>query len=402
MGKHPSLLLLLALFAAVCLVAGVMLLRPTAVSAPLPTVMTTAVAIAQPTILPSDTPTATAIPPTATPTAVPSPTATPIPPTATPSPTAVPQANWPPSLLTGDLQSSYPLSTTVGSLVIHYQPGTYPADHLGELTAVLPPIITDLETALGGGIGHPIDLYLAGTLFADNPALQGLTQSYEFQTAVLVNGAFHPGERDYILAHELAHIIATHRLGPASSPLLHEGLAVYLPQAHLVQTAGYLPHTTLCAIAQQSGQFSPITELAQQGYGPTTFGGHIRTFIHYNLSGCFVGYLLETYGLAQFDAVYESGDYVGIYGRSLAELESDWQATLTNIPIPIDGTRFLQQTTAIATAYDRYLAASVGGQHANWPAYLQLNHARLANNQGHLDEAAQYLAEFETLLTTPP
>lgn len=416
MGKHPALLILLALFAAACLIVGVMLLRPTAVSAPLPTPLATAPPIAQPSPTPiMSPPTAAPPPPTAAPpppTAVALPTATliptvaPLPPTSTPPPsTAVPQANWPPSQLTGNLQSSYPLSTTVGSLVVHYQPNTYPAEQLAELKAVLPSIMTELETALGGGISHPIDLYLAGTLFADNPALQGLTQSYEFQTAVLVNGAFHPGERDYILAHELTHILATHRLGPASSPMLHEGLAVYLPQTHLVQTAGYLPHTTICAIAHQqrdqSSQFTPITELAQQAYGPTTFGGHIRTFINYNLSGCFVGYLLATYGLEQFDAVYESGDYLGVYGRSLPELESDWQATLANIPIPIDGARFLQQTAVIAAAYNHYLATATEGNHPNWPAYLLLNQARLATNQGQLDAGQQYLSDFETLFTEP-
>ena len=407
MGK-PQLLIILAPFAAACLVVGGMLLRPTAVFAPLPTPFATSQPIAQPSSTPIILPTTIGLTAVSLPTAttIPTATATPLLPTSTPPPpTAVPQANWPPSQLTGDLQSSYPLSTTVGSLVVHYQPNTYPAEQLAELTAVLPTIMTELENALGGGIGHPIDLYLAATLFADNPALQGLTQSYEFQTAVLVNGAFHPGERDYILAHELTHIIATHRLGPASSAMLHEGLAVYLPQAHLVQTAGYLPHTTICAIAHQqrdqSSQFSTITELAQQGYGPATFGGHIRTFINYNLSGCFVGYLLQTYGLDRLDAVYESGDYVGVYGRSLSELEADWQATLADIPIPIDGTRFLQQTAVIAAAYDRYLAASAGGNHANWPAYLLLNQARLATNQGQMDAGQQYLAAFETLWGEP-
>jgi hypothetical protein len=408
MGKNNTTLVLLALLAALSVGAGLWLLRPTAVPAPLPT--PSQAATAPPIVLPSPTAvfsptpnpqTVTPLPAPALPTSEPT-IAPPTLPTATPlPPTAVPQANWPPSLLTGDLQSNYPISATIGSLIVHYQPDTYPAEHLAELTAVLPSIMAELEAALGGSVGHPIDLYLAGTLFADNPALQGLTKSYEFQTAVLVNGAFHPGERDYILAHELTHIIATHRLGPASSPMLHEGLATYLPQTHLVQTAGYLPHTTICAIAHQNGQFSSITKLAQQGYGPTTFGGHIRTFIHYNLSGCFVGYLLQQYGLALFDAVYESGDYAGVYGRSLPELESDWQATLSNIPIPIDGTRFLAQTAAIAAAYDQYLATCIGGNHANWPAYLLLNQARLATNQGRLDEGEYYLAAFQAQFTDP-
>src|SRR5690606_16956059 len=133
-------------------------------------------------------------------------------------------------------------------------------------------------------------------------------------------------ERDYILAHELAHVAATHILGPASSTMLHEGLATYLPQSYLTDDAGYLSIETICAAAYQTDAFRSATQLSQLAYGETAFGGHIRTFFNYNLAGCFVGYLLQTYGMESLDQLYDSGDYAAVYGLTLGELDAAWQA----------------------------------------------------------------------------
>lgn len=322
-------------------------------------------------------------------------------PPATPSADAAGQpADWPPSVTSGDLSANYPLlqQTASRGLLIHYQPGTYPAQNIQTLAPRIDEIFGRLQAEMGGALQRQVDVYLGGTLFGVNPSLQGFTQSYEFRTFVLVNGAFHPGERDYILGHELTHVTATHILGPASSTMIHEGLATYLPQRYLTEEAGYLPINQICAAAYRTDAFRSAAQLSQLAYGPTAFGGHIRTFFNYNLSGCFVGYLLEDYDMAQLDQVYDSGDYRGVYGMSLSELDAAWQTTLEATSPSVDAAAFVSLVEEIAAEYEDYVNASAGGDHDNYSAYLHLNAARLEVNRGNLQAAQRELQTYRSLM----
>ncbi|MCI0394244.1 MAG: LysM peptidoglycan-binding domain-containing protein [Chloroflexi bacterium] len=318
---------------------------------------------------------------------------------ATPAANQLLPANWPPSLISGDLAGNYPMTqvTASGALQLHYQPGAYPAANMTWLAPAIDTILAELQADLGYQLGQQVHVYLAGTLFAINPALQGYTQSGQYQSFILVNGAFHTGETKYILAHELAHIVATYAFGPPASVMLHEGLALYLPQKYLIEEAGYLPYEEICAAALATPDFKSAGQLSQLTYSPTGFGGHIRTFIHYNLSGCFVGYLAEMYGLDSLNQVYASGDYVGVYGRSLDDLDAEWQVHLATINVTVDPAAFASLVNEVALAYEGYVAASANGVHANWEAYLHLNQARLAANRGQLDQAGSELALFHSL-----
>lgn len=309
-------------------------------------------------------------------------------------------AAWNPSLISGDLQSNYPMSADVpsGALLLHYQPGTYPEQNLDWLAPSLDAIWADLLAQLGGPLAQQVDVYLAGTLFGVNPALQGFTQSGLYRTFILVNGAFDPGEEEYILAHELAHIVSTHTFGSPSSAMIHEGLALYVPQAFLVEGSGYLSHEEICAAAMRTPAFKTATQLNDFGYGASGFGGHIRTFINYNLSGCFVGYLIETYGLGNLRQVYASGNYGTVYGKSLAELDAEWQNSLSDTAVSVDPNAFIELVDEVAQAYEAYVDASPGGNHANWQAYLHLNRARLAVNRGQLDQTQGELDLFWALM----
>ncbi len=324
--------------------------------------------------------------------------------TATQSPgDAAASPNWPPSAISGDLPANYPLVKQTGStaLLLHYQPGTAPAHEIDALSETIDRIFARLQASMNGRVPRQVDVYLGGTLFGANPSLQGFTQSYEFRSFVLVNGAFHPGERDYILAHELAHVAATHILGPASSTMIHEGLATYLPQSYLTDGAGYLSIEQICAAAYHTPAFRSATQLSRLAYGESAFGGHIRSFFNYNLSGCFVGYLLETYGMQQLDRVYDSGDYTGVYGLSLSELDAAWQEQLQATPVTVDAERFVAAVEEIADVYETYIAASAGGYHANYQAYLHLNRARLEANRGNLDAAQGELQQYRALMANP-
>ena len=347
------------------------------------------------------TPQASAAPTDAMPAEPAPPTPTmPLAPPATPSQDAsATLPDWAPSAISGDLSVNYPLlaQTGSGALLLHYQPNTYPAANIETLAPAVDQIFARLQASMNGTVPQQVDVYLGGTLFGINPSLQGFTQSYEFRSFVLVNGAFHPGERDYILGHELAHVAATHILGPASSTMIHEGLATYLPQSYLTNDARYLPLDQICAAAYHTRAFRSASQLSQLSYGATAFGGHIRTFFNYNLSGCFVGYLVETYGMERLDQVYDSGNYSGVYGRSLNDLDEAWQATLENVTLALDAESFVSLVEEIAAAYETYINASAGGYHADYEAYLHLNRARLEVNRGNLDNARSQLNLYWTL-----
>lgn len=319
---------------------------------------------------------------------------------ASSDPNLPPQPDWPPSHINDDLPANYPLSqaSPSGALLVHYQPGTYPAGNIDALLVTLDAIWSDLRNRLGGRIDNQVDVYLAGTLFALNPGLQGYTQSGLYRTFVLVNGVYDPGESEYILAHELAHIVSTYAFGAPYTPMIHEGLALYLPQSYLTEGSDYLSHELICAAALQTDQFKSASQLNEMSYGATGFGGHIRTFLHYNLSGCFVGFLIERYGLYRLNEVYTTGDYATVYGKTLQELDEDWQSYLANIPVYGDPVAFINLVNEIGLAYDGYLAASAGGYHANWEAYVHITRARRAANQGLLDEAISELALYYSLM----
>lgn len=316
----------------------------------------------------------------------------------TPQPIVSPP-NWPPSRVNDGVAQNYPLSRVApsGQITIHYQPETYPYWQIEPLTQAVDDIWAEIQTELGKPFSRPIDVYLAGTLFAINPGLRGLAKSWDYRAFVMIDGAIHPGEDLYIIAHELTHIASNHLLGPASSIMIHEGLAVHLPQAYLTEQAGYLPHTEICAALLNTPEFRTAVQLHTYSYSPSGFSGQVRNFTNYNLSGCFVTYLLESYGLEKFDRLYNSGDFVGVYGRSLADLDVAWQNWLTAVSLTVDPQQLRTSIANVTTAYLAYLDASAGGVHANWDAYLHLNRARLAANQGQFAQAELELAAFHAL-----
>jgi len=143
-----------------------------------------------------------------------------------------------------------------------------------------------------------------------------------------------------------------------------------------------------------------MTTLASQTkYGPPYFEGHIRSFLYYNQSGCFVKYLIEEYGLELFAQVFSSGNYLGVYGKGLAELDAEWQASLSERSISFDPLLFVATVDRVATGYEDYFDRVSGGRHANFQAYLILDDARLAINSGELEIAINLLDTYFSLIS---
>ena len=302
-----------------------------------------------------------------------------------------------PSLITADadlLAGAYPLlgDAADGRLILHYQPGAYVDQHYGEVQAILTEAFQFVEAEIGPAFDGSLDLYLAGSLFQDQENLRGFTQSGLYRSYLLVDGTGSLGEQTYLFAHEFTHIFAFHQWGSYHSPMVHEGLATYLPQRFLEERTDYLSLDQICAAIKGAGKLIPMGTLAgQRGYGPPYYEGHIRSFLYYNQSGCFVKYLVETYGLSLFMDVFHSGDYAGVYEKSLPELDVEFQAQMDEGSPAVDPQHFVFVVDAVASAYDDYFIRTSRGQHANFQAYLILDHARLAVNAGELTQAEQLL-----------
>ena len=59
-----------------------------------------------------------------------------------------------------------------------------------------------------------------------------------------------------------------------------------------------------------------------------SFEGHIRDLPNYYTAGCFVKYLVSTYGTTHFAILYPTGDYFSVYGKSIHHLEAEWRNQL--------------------------------------------------------------------------
>lgn len=128
---------------------------------------------------------------------------------------------------------------------------------------------------------------------------------------------------DGALLHEIVHIYA-----PNSNRFLAEGIAVYL-QAKLGGNPA-IPNfgKDLNILARDIvPRFSSLEDLDNaQLAQPTRKGTYLIDESVYIVSGSFVGFLIEKYGLAKFKNCYETGDYSKTYGKSLKLLDEEWRS----------------------------------------------------------------------------
>lgn len=125
------------------------------------------------------------------------------------------------------------------------------------------------------------------------------------------------------LLHEIVHIYA-----PSNNRFLAEGLAVYL-------------HTKLAGNPAFPNFGEDLRPLAARGFAGVKslealngvrMPGRLSTVMveetAYTLSGSFVGFLIESYGLVSFRGLYETENYEKVYGKSLAILEKEWRVSI--------------------------------------------------------------------------
>lgn len=362
-------------------------------------------AAALPTLSPVVTqppaPTAT---PDAMPAALPEPT-----PTAEPQPTAdlpAPEtgerayrSGWAPSMLRMNLAENYPRFYRRPRFTLYYQPGTYTEAHLDETLAMVEEALALAEGSLGAMMEERFEVLVAGTLYArPNAHLRGLSAGDINQVYVLHDGTGTEADNAYFFAHELAHLVAAHVIGnPEESIMLSEGLATWAAMPAL-EAGGYLPAVEWCTAMDAAGMIPPLVDIETDR---EAFKGHIRHPAAYFGAGCFTGYLIDTYGLDAFRQVYTTSAYTAVYGKTLAELDAEWRATLAarwaQAPT-LDAARLRSAEQQVAETYAYVFYHYEDENPVYYEAYLAADRARVALWKGDFEAAEQWVAQARSVL----
>lgn len=307
---------------------------------------------------------------------------------ATPPPAEV----WAPSIIEGNLAAAYPSTLETARFTLHTTPGTYPAQHAEATAAMVSRGLAHIEQTFQKPLPGVFDVYAAGSIFAaPNQALRGYSVSAARRYFFLHDGVGAPVDQQYIATHELTHLYAWNVFGRPVSAMLSEGAAVSAGLG-AIAGEGHLPLKTFCAAYDLAGQLPRVS-------GSLSFQGHIRDLENYYAAGCFVQYLLDTYGPEKFAQLYPTGEYNGVYGKSLAALEADWRAELATHhgEVAFAPETLTAAVDAVAAAYDR-LFRGFSGTLAELRAYRALDAARIALVEGRFEDVDVALAAFRAAL----
>jgi LysM repeat protein len=329
-------------------------------------------------------------------------TAAPDAPTALPTPTSAVlvelqtdgpvYSEWPRSKLDGHRDDNYPLTHDAGRFTIHYQPTTYAEQNLDEIITLATNGLNNAEAALAVQLEGRFDLYVAGTLFEyPNASLRGISESRERRIYILHDGSGTPADNAYFFTHEITHLVAWNTWGQPSTAMLSEGLATWVGRS-LLEEGGYLTYSQFCEGIYDANRMASMANLHTDFQA---FNGHIRDPFNYFGSACFVGHLIDIYGLQKMSQLYHTSDYSNIYGKSIGSLDVEWQDTLAAKlnTLTIDSARLNSQTLRVSEAY-AYIFSNYNESETLFYGYAAVDRARVALWKGDFDEVDRWLAEF--------
>ncbi|ACZ43008.1 hypothetical protein Tter_2106 [Thermobaculum terrenum ATCC BAA-798] len=332
-------------------------------------------------------------------------------PPPTPKPTPTPaqppdgevRASFPIYPATADLdwyrlEELLPGSYRTEHLVVRYRPGTFAATHVSEFAQAAQEGLAHAERLLGVRLAGDVTFYLAYAPFPNpDPGLRGYSRARDRAIFQLYDGVGTPLERQYLSTHELTHQLASDGIGPSSSVMLSEGLAMYASEEYLLRD-GQVSLDGFARAALATGTLIPLEQLAS---GRVRFMGRLLRRHPYDEAGSFVGYLVRTYGLAKFKQVYVSGDYLGTYGKPLAQLDQEWRRYLISGraqgPFAPDPERYIESVGEVQARYEELFEALGRGQPISRRAYLLLDQARVEADRGQLEGCRRLLGEFDEL-----
>lgn len=301
---------------------------------------------------------------------------------------------WTPSAIEGDLATEYPETLTTERFALHFVPETYPAQNAAATAAMVTHGLEHIEQTFAQPLTGSFDVYAAGSIFAaPNQALRGFSVSASRRYFFLHDGTGSLADQQYIVTHELTHLYAWNVFGRPVSAMLSEGAAVSTGMS-AVAGEGHLPLQVFCAAYDLAGLLPRVS-------GNLSFQGHIRDLDNYYAAGCFVQYLLELYGPEKFAQLYPTGDYSGVYGKSLPTLESDWKASLAeyHVEVTFEPETLVEAVDAVAAAYEQ-LFDNFRGTPEEMRAYRALDGARIALIEGNFPDVDTALAKFRSELSS--
>lgn len=295
------------------------------------------------------------------------------------------EAPWEFSIIEGDLASAYPATVDTTRFTIHYTPGTYPDDDIDNVEAMLERGLAHIERKLQVNLSGTFDVYVAGSVFApQNQALRGRSFSAARHYFFLHDGTGSPSDQLYIATHEMTHLFSWNTFGRPVSAMLSEGIAVHTGMT-LITDSDHMPIETFCKAYRQAGQLPRVS-------GSLRFYGHIRDLENYYAAGCFVQYLVETYGPAAFGNLYPTGDYTAAYGKSLSALEQEWLTMLDNEveEVAFDPQELINAVNTVSQAYSE-LFSGFSGTPEEKVTYHNVDQARIALLEGRFADIKIFL-----------
>lgn len=247
----------------------------------------------------------------------------------------LPAAAAPGDLLPGEaaprLRGTMPMRTY--SLDFYQLPGGLEAD-------VIRAMALDVEAAISSGSGE-IGSGLSGrvSISFEPPqsgecAIRGLTLSNQRTIRLFYAPGTDPQRIVAILSHELFHQLQHDYYGERdhrkADNMLLEGMATWGSRNYFRDANGRPHYQNDVLRVLREGALLPLTTNLVADCRTTT-----RVNI-YNEWASFVEYLLATYGRERFDALYRSStsraagsaNYQRIYGKTLEQLDADWQVWL--------------------------------------------------------------------------
>ncbi|MDQ3855299.1 MAG: hypothetical protein M3281_02755 [Chloroflexota bacterium] len=282
-------------------------------------------------------------------------------------------------------------------LTLHYRPRSYASRQSAEFALDSEAAVDHIEAKLGvHWYGHE-DYFLAYAITPlPDPGLRGETRAALHRIYQRYDGVSTRLDRQYIAAHELTHQISSDTIGMAASVMLSEGLAMYTGERYMLAD-GQISLDGFSHAALEQGKLQPIATL-----GDDDFYGRLLNRYPYDEAGSFVRYLIRTYGLTKFKRVYVSGNYYGVYGRSLSTLGEGWvrylrSATATG-PFPSDNAQYLDWIRKVQNGHSRLFSVLDTGRRVTMSCYRALDDARLAADRGDFATASRRFSVFEDLL----
>jgi len=218
------------------------------------------------------------------------------------------------------------------NLDIYYQPNSPAERDIDTIKRIQQDAFDRIVTTLDSDYKGPIQIYLYTHQDQSNglteSSANGLAHPYVESVEAIYSDELKAIGREGVAAHEMVHVVATLTLANPQSRVLSEGLAVALddfwndPRRSITTLHGWSVYY------YQSEAMPSLTKLSDDwnSYTPN---------LSYPVSGSFVRYLIDYYGIEKFKKMYIKAESKSLarafeieYNIPFAEVESAWRTYL--------------------------------------------------------------------------